>query len=86
MSLCDISIVPGENTHAERGADSILKCMNFDSETYIKAPTLHIAPSHPPGSLVRNNEPVTNRLLAESLLFSLSQAVGQYVCQRLRRL
>lgn len=40
----------------QRSADSILKCMNFDSETYIKAPTLHITTSNTPGSLVRDNE------------------------------
>lgn len=37
-------------------ADSLLKCMNFDSGTYIKAPTLHISTPNPPGSLARNNE------------------------------
>ena len=47
----------------QSGADSILKCMNFDSETYIKAATLHITTSDPPGSLGRNNETETNRLL-----------------------
>lgn len=41
-----------EKTLTQRSADSILKGMNFDRETYIKAPTLHITTSIPSGSLV----------------------------------
>lgn len=48
------------------GADGIMKCTTIDSETYIKAPTLHITMSNPPIT-VRNNETEHNRLHSECL-------------------
>lgn len=72
MSLCDISIVLGENTQSS--ADRFLKHMNYDSGTYIKAPTLHITMSKSPGSLVRNNVTLNSWLLRMCVFLKLKRS------------
>lgn len=70
-----------------RGADGVLKCMNSDSGTYIKALLcISLRPTHQVHRLetMRRKEAAS---LGGRVTFIYSQAgVRQYLCQRLQRL